>query len=144
LGKERFPGIKIGSSASVLIQGLLKANAHILARQVFVNIWGSFFDIIVIQGRKLLYYNSFKKQAVEDIVYFVLFVLEQLGFIPTEEVVTFMGDITTESEDYKLLYQFIDRLNFTNLFPFADFSPVFTEVLVHKYYTLFNLPFCES
>ena len=121
----------------------MKANAHILARQVFVNFWGGHFDIVVIQGRKLLYFNTFMKQAPEDIVYFVLFVLEQLGFVPTEEQITLLGDITTESPDYELLYQYIDRLNFANLFPFADFSPVFSGILVHRYFTLFNLPFCE-
>lgn len=143
LRDDLFPGSRIGCSATVLIQGLLKANAHILARQVFVNSWDSFFDIIVVQGRRLLYFNTFRKKAPEDIAYFVLFVLEQLGFIPAEEEITFMGDITSESDDYKLLSQYIDKISFANLFPFADFSPVFSEVLVHKYYTLFNLPFCE-
>jgi hypothetical protein len=142
LQEDLFPGIKIGCATTVLIQGLLKANAHILVRQVFVNVWGAYFDVLVIQGSRLLYYNTFRKQMPEDIVYFVLFVLEQLGFIPTEEEVTLIGDITTESDDFKLLFQYIERLNFSNLFPFADLSPVFSGVQVHKYYTLFNLPFC--
>ena len=122
---------------------MLKENAHILARQVFLNVWSSYFDIVVIQGRKLIYYNTFRKQAAEDLIYFVIYVLEQMGFVPSEEEVTLMGEILTDSDEYKLLNQYIDRLHFANLHPMAEFSPVFAEVLVHRYYTLFNLPFCE-
>ena len=143
LSAEWFRRAVPGSSASALIQGLLKDNAHILARQVFVNIWGSYFDIIVIQGSKLQYYNTFRKQAADDLVYFVVYVLEQMGFVPAEEMVTLMGDIIPDSEEYRLLAQFIDSLHFASLSDLAEFSPVFTEILVHRFYTLFNLPFCE-
>ncbi|NVO20008.1 MAG: DUF3822 family protein [Bacteroidetes bacterium] len=130
-------------SASILIQGLVKDNAHILTRQVFVNVWGSYFDIIIIQGRKLQYYNTFRKQAADDLVYFVVYVLEQMGFVPAEEVITLTGDIVSDSDEFRLLTQFIDRLHFAGMNELAEFSPVFSEVLVHKYFTLFNLPFCE-
>jgi len=143
LSEEWFRNAVAGCTASVLIQGLLRENAHILARQVFVNVWGSYFDIIVIQGRKLLYYNTFRKQAAEDLVYFIIYVLEQMGFVPADEEVTLMGDIVADSDEYRLLYQYIDRLHFASLHTLAEFSPVFAEVLVHKFYTLFTLPFCE-
>lgn len=143
LALDWFQVTKIGCSANILIQSLLRANAHILARQVFINLWGGHFDIIIIQGRKLLYYNTFKKSVPEDLVYYVLFVLEQLGFIPAEEELTLLGEIDQESNDYKLLYQYINSLQFGSAMPYAEFSPVFREVLTHKHYTLFNLPFCE-
>jgi len=141
---KRLNGIKAGSSATILIQSLLRANAHILARQVFVNVWSNNLDIIVIQGRRLLYFNSFRKNAPEDLVYYLVYVLEQMGFIPAEEEVTLMGDIDTDSADYRLMYQYIDRLHFAALSNDGEFSPAFAEVKVHKYFTLFNIPFCGS
>jgi hypothetical protein len=143
LSNEWFNSAYPGSSASVFIQSLLKDNAHILARQVFLNVWGSYFDIAVIQGRKLLYYNTFRKQAADDLVYFVIYVLEQMGFVPAEELVFLMGDINADSEEYKLLHQFVYKLHFAGMHDLAEFSPVFSEILVHRFYTLFNLPFCE-
>ncbi len=138
-----FTGVKINCTAAVLIQRLLTANSHILTRQVFINVWGEFFDIIIIQGYKLLYFNTFRKQAAEDLVYYIVYVLEQMGFIPAEEEVTLMGDILSESEEFRLLYQYIDILQFASLEGIAEFSPVFSEVPGHKYFTLYNLPFCE-
>lgn len=143
LSEEWFHDAVVGCTAAVLIEGLLRENAHILARQVFLNVWGSYFDIVVIQGRKLLYYNSFRKQSAEDLIYFTVYVLEQLGFVPAEEEVTLMGEIVADSDEYKLLYQYIDRLHFASLHSLVEFSPVFAEVRVHQFYTLFNLPFCE-
>lgn len=143
LALDWFQATKVGCSANILIQSLLRANAHILARQVFINLWAGHFDIIILQGRKLLYYNTFKKLVPEDLVYYVLFVLEQLGFIPAEEELTLLGEIDEDSSDYKLLYQYINSLQFGSAMPYAEFSPIFREVLVHKHYTLFNLPFCE-
>lgn len=141
--KKRFHLEKPGSSAAALIQGLLKDNAHILKRQVFLNIWGQSFDLLIIQGPRLQYYNTFQRQTPEDLLYYVIFVLEQLGFIPAEEEVLLMGEITAEDAEYKLLYQYVKYLEFVNLNTLADFSPVFSGILVHKFYTLFNLPFCE-
>jgi hypothetical protein len=143
LSGEWFNSAFAGSSASVFIQSLLKDNAHILARQVFLNVWGSYFDIAVIQGRKLLYYNTFRKQAADDLVYFVIYVLEQMGFVPAEELIFLMGDISAESEEYKLLHQFVYKLHFAGMHDLAEFSPAFSEIQVHRFYTLFNLPFCE-
>jgi hypothetical protein len=138
-----FAGINISCNAAVLIQHLLTANSHILTRQVFINVWAEYFDIIIIQGYKLLYFNTFRKQAAEDLVYYAIYVLEQMGFIPAEEEVTLMGDILSDSEEFKLLYQYIDILKFASLDGIAEFSPAFSEVPGHKYFTLFNLPFCE-
>ena len=143
VSRELFPGAALGCTASALIQGLLMANAHILARQVFIHTWGNYFDIVVIQGRRLLYFNTFIKHAPEDLAYYVIYVLEQLGFIPAEEQVVLMGDIAKDSDEFNLLYQYIDRIHFAGLDTDAGFSPVFSEVLVHRYYLLFTLPFCE-
>jgi len=141
--QRKFSKAKPGSSAAALIQGLLKDNAHILKRQVFINIWRHSFDIVIIQGTHLQYYNTFQRQTPEDLLYYVIFVLEQLGFIPAEEEVLLMGEISPDDADYKLLYQYVKYLEFVNLNSLADFSPVFSGVLVHQFYTLFNLPFCE-
>jgi len=138
-----FPGAVTGCSASTLISSLLRDNAHIPDRQVFVNLWEDYLDIAVIQGRQLVFYNTFRKKAAEDMVYYVVFVLEQLGFIPSEEKVTLMGAIDKDSDGYNLLNKYIDRLYFAGIGPEMGFSPAFAGVLVHKYYTLFNLPLCE-
>jgi hypothetical protein len=140
---SKFGILQPASTAGILIDSLLKANDHILARQVFLHLMGSYFDIIIIQGRKLLYFNTFRQSSPEDLVYFTIYVLEQLGFVPAEEIVTLLGDIESGDPGFQLLYQYIDRLSFVNNGSIADFSPVFSEVPVHKYYTLFNLPFCE-
>ncbi|MBK7174681.1 MAG: DUF3822 family protein [Bacteroidales bacterium] len=140
---SRFSVLQPGSTATALIQSLLRSNDHIIARQVFLNVMGGFFDVIIIQGRKLLYYNTFKRSAPDDLVYFTIYVLEQMGFVPSEEIVNLMGDIIAGDEDFKMLYHYIDRLNFANFGVQADFGTVFSDIPVHKYFTLFNLPFCE-
>ncbi len=143
LGEVWFAGVKPGSSCSCLLRTLLKSGRLEQFRKVYLNVWGGFFDLAVLQDGKLLYFNTFRQQSAEDLLYYVIFVLEQLGLVPGEEKITLLGDITADSPEFKLLYQYIQSLEFAGKNIEAEFSPFLSDVPFHKYFTLFNLPFCE-
>ena len=138
-----FTGSTSGSSSAALIQGLLSLNRSGQVRQVYLNSWGNYFDLVILQGAKLLYFNTFRQQAAEDLVYYVIFVLEQMGLVPGEEKITLLGDISIGSEAVNLLAQYIDSLEFAVPDDNARFSPALADAPYSKYFTLFNLPFCE-
>ena len=140
---EIFPGSFLRNAATVFVKGILRKHSQLIARQVFINIHRDFFEISVIQGLRLLYLNAFRYSSPSDVLYYVIFVLEQLGFVPSEEKVTLMGDISDNSTIYLQLKMYCGSLNFIAKPVELEYSDSFTGTDMHKYFTLLNIPLCE-
>jgi hypothetical protein len=138
-----FPGSLLRSAAAVFVKGIMRKHSNLIARQVFINIHSGFFEITVIQGLRLLYLNTFKYSAPSDVLYYVIFVLEQLGFVPSEEKVTLMGEITESSLIYTQLKMYCESLQFAEKPDELKFGEAFTNVAMHNYFILLNIPLCE-
>jgi hypothetical protein len=138
-----FPGSILRNSAAVFVKGILRKHSQLIARQVFINIHPDFFEISVIQGLRLLYLNAFRYSSPSDVLYYVIFVLEQLGFVPSEEKVTLMGDISNNSTIYLQLKMYCGSLNFIAKPVELEYSETFAGTEMHKYFTLLNIPLCE-
>lgn len=138
-----FPGSILRSAATVFVKGILRKHSLLIARQVFINVHAGFFEITVIQGLRLLYLNAFKYSAPSDVLYYVIFVLEQLGFVPSEERVTLMGDISESSIIYSQLKMYCESLQFVETPGELKFGEAFGGIALHNYFILLNIPLCE-
>ena len=138
-----FPGSILHAAPAVFIKGVVRNHAHLIARQVFINVYSSFFEITVIQGSRLLYLNTFRYNAPSDVLYYVIFVLEQLGFVPSEENITMMGDISMNETIFTQLKMYCASINFAAQPEGIDFAETFDGIEMHKYFTLLNIPICE-
>lgn len=138
-----FPGCILRNASAVFVKGILRKHSHLIARQVFINIHHGFFEITVIQGLRLLYLNAFRYMSPSDVLYYVIFVLEQLGFVPSEEKVTLMGEIAANSTIFLQLKMYCGSLNFITKPVELEYGEVFEEIGMHNYFTLLNMPICE-
>ena len=138
-----FPGSFLRSAPAVFVKGILRKHSRMISRQVFINIHPGFFEITVIQGVRLLYLNAFKYSAPSDVLYYVIFVLEQLGFVPSEEKVTLMGDITESSIVFTQLKVYCESLQFVEKPDELRVGESFAQIAMHTYFILLNIPICE-
>jgi len=135
---------RIHHHASVLIETLLLLNRHnINPMQVFVNVHTGFFDMVVINERKLRFYNSFAYNSVEDFIYFVLYVFEQLKLMPEKDMVTLSGQILKNSPIYDIMYKYIRYLTFAGPIGQVTESYILQDIEAYQYQTLFNSILCE-
>lgn len=138
-----FPGVIVKSAASVFVKGTMHQHSQATARQVFINIHRGYFEISVIQGSRLLYLNAFRYSAPADVLYYLIFLLEQLGFIPSEENITLMGDIMEGSEITEQLKIYCASIAFAERPESIQQGIAFAGVAMHTYFTLLNLSLCE-
>jgi hypothetical protein len=138
-----FPGSFLRCAAAVFVKGILHKQSQIFTRQVFINVHSGFFEITVVQGQRLLYLNAFRYSEPSDVLYYVIFVLEQLGFIPSEEKITLMGDITYSSVIYTQLEMYCESLRFVEKPEALYFGEKFTGIAMHHHFILLNIPICE-
>ncbi len=141
--RELFPGGTLHTAASVFVKGVMQNHSQLMARQIFINIYAAYFEITVIQGSRLLYLNTFRYSAPQDVLYYVIFVLEQLGFVASEEKITLMGEISEPSTIYDQLKIYCGTLNFAGVPEGIEYGDAFEGIGMHRYFTLFNIPLCE-
>lgn len=99
--------------AGAFIETILPRYRHSqLQNPVFVNISKGFFDIVILGEGKLRYCNSFNWKTNEDVSYFLIFVLDQLGLNPENVQVLLSGNVSPDSGLFSLLYRYIRHLSF--------------------------------
>lgn len=138
-----FPGSSLRSASAVFVKGIFRNYSQLISRQVFIDIHSGFFEIAIIQGSRLIYLNAFKYLAPADVLYYLIFVLEQLGFVPSEEKITLMGDITKESVIYTQMEMYCESLQFVEKPEILEYGETFARMALHNHFILLNLPICE-
>lgn len=138
-----FPGAFLHCAAAVFVKGVLRKHSRLISRQIFINMHSGFFEITVIQGLRVIYLNAFRYSASSDVLYYVIFVLEQLGFVPSEENVTLMGDISEQSVIFTQLKMYCESLGFVAMPDEIKYGDSISGTTMHPYFTLLNIPICE-
>ncbi len=135
---------QIHHHSSVFIESLLLVNRNsINPMQVYVNVHSDFFDLAVINDRKLRFYNTFAYTSAEDFIYFVLFSFEQLKLLPEQAAVTLSGEIAKNSTIYDILYKYIRTLTFAEPLAQVTDSYILHDVPACFSQILFNTILCE-
>lgn len=139
-----FPGYQLFSHASVLIESLLIINKNLPAyKKCYVNARNSYLDIIITEGRKLLYYNAFNYKTKEDFIYYLIFVLDQLKLNPEEIELILSGFIDKNSKLFELVYKYMRNIEFLQSPNTFNYSYIFNDIPSHHFSNLFNFYLCE-
>ena len=139
-----FPEAAVFHHSSAIIQSLyLKYMNQESDKHVFVNTGKSRVDILRLQGKKLEYFNSFRYNTAEDFMYYLIFVVEQLGLNPESVEMMMMGEVDKHSSLSDLVHKYIRNVHFIKRNEDFRYSFVFDQVPGHYYYNLLNASLCE-
>ena len=108
---ELFGAFDYLHSGTVLIQALLQGNTESREPVCFVHAADEQMDIIVLENKKLVYFNSFTYETKEDFIYFLLFALEQLNLDPTSVLVRLFGTLEEGDPYYDICYRYIQNVS---------------------------------
>lgn len=133
-----FSNIVFRHCSSVLIESMLAQSKNQTAKKVAVHIYATHFEVAVIEGKGLLFYNTFNYQTPEDFIYYLLFVYEQLQMNPETIEALFLGEVEKNSEIYTLTQKYIRNVKFGERNDTADYSYQLQTLPKHFYFTLFN------
>ena len=107
---EKFNSFKYYHYSTLLIEEFRKRINSSFNELVFLNINDKFIDLIYFKKNKLNFYNSFNYKSNEDILYYLLFSLDQLSLDKEKKLISCYGKITLDSELYELLYSYIKNI----------------------------------
>ena len=106
---ETFGAFEYKHFSSVLLENLLANEKNSEELKMYVHVANKHFEIIVIESGKLLLYNSFELQTKEDLIYYILFITEQLNLNPETFKLILLGTIQKNDD---LIYNSITIIIF--------------------------------
>jgi hypothetical protein len=140
----KFPKAIIRHNLYPLIEKSLKENRNFPDRkQVHLNFFRSYFELVVISGTKLLMCNQFNYSAESDVSYYVLYVFEQLKLPADSTELIFYGGIPQTNPIYQTFKKYIRKTSFAKPTSLFSYSYTFNQSPDHYFTTLLDLYKCE-
>lgn len=140
-----YPAARLMHHTGAVLETILPAYRHSeLQNPVFVNVKPGLFDLIILRDGKLRYCNSFSWQAHEDLVYYLVFVLDQLSLNPESVPVLVCGNVEAATPLFELLLRYIRHVDFlrNTLTPKTGIN--LPETADYKFIDLLNPELCVS
>ena len=106
---DNFGSFNFYHYSTLLIKKLIKYNKE-KESCLYVNLQEESFQVLIIKKNKLLYYNNFDFKKKEDILYFLLFVIEQNKIDSNKSKLYLIGKIDLKSDAYLLISKFISNV----------------------------------
>jgi hypothetical protein len=140
-----FPRAQVCHVSSLLIESIWMNFKNLITdKRIFILVREEAFNMVIFDRKQLVYSNAFHFRAPEDFIYYVIFVMEQLNLNPEEVPVTLLGDISTKTPHFDLIYKYIRNVDFALRSESASYSYVFDDIPGHSFYTLLNPVLCGS
>ena len=106
---DNFGSFNFYHYSTFLIKKLIKYNKE-EDSSLYVNLQEESFQVLIIKKKRLLYYNNFDFNNKEDILYFLLFVIEQNKIDNNKSKLYLIGKIDFNNDVYILISKFISNL----------------------------------
>lgn len=119
---------------SCFIQGLL-ANEY---EELSISIHPELFSIGLLQNRKIKFINTFPYSSIDDILYFVLFVMDELGLSAETTSVTVWSNQDEVEEIKGLLKNYINQVKTGDRPNNLQFPEAFDSLPKHHSFDLFS------
>ncbi|MBR9915007.1 MAG: DUF3822 family protein [Algicola sp.] len=104
---ETFGSFDYKHASTVLIETILQKYHNDNEPTLFVNVNPTSFEIVCMNGDKLIFYNTFEYSTKEDFIYYILFTIEQLE-LDTETIKTVLsGSINEDDALFGILYKYV-------------------------------------
>ena len=136
------PQIIDRNNSNILITQLIKQYNNLTKKNVFLFVKESKIEIIVLQKEKLFFQNTFSWISENDVLYFVLFLYEQLELEPEEAELYIFGKVDQGDKIYSLLYDYIRNIKFGEISKNLSFSKELSSINDHQHFGLFSQLLC--
>ncbi len=142
LYRSFFPDIKIMHAAMPLLESVLTNDKNENSEKAYITIRPKSMELAFTKNGSLLYYNTFNYTTSEDVIYYLLFALEQLKLNPETIALQLMGEVEKNDSVYSIIHKYVRNVSFMPRSKRFEFSYRFSELPDHAFYTLYTQYLC--
>ena len=136
-----YPQHQLKHSLTVLSKLMISAE-EFTKENIILSVHSDHIELVVKQDNKVVLANQFSVKTPEDILYYLLFVMEQYQFNPLFVTVSVLGNVNADSSLISSLKKYIKNIRLAKGHKSLNWSEV-QGMPQHFNYTLINRLFCE-
>jgi len=125
---------------SAFLAGIVQQRRAGTQRSLYLNLGEQELTLAVL-GQQLEYCNVFAFATAEDVVYYTILVMQELGLNPDQDEVTVWGELTHDSTVFALLRTYLRQIRFGSRPLDAQYSYRLNDVFEHRYFDVLSLHF---
>ena len=135
------PGSRLLHHTSAVLAGLLQQRGPAAARRLYLIVGQRELTLVLLDQQRLEFCNVFAFSSAEDVLYYTILVMQELGLNPDQDELTIWGELTSDSALFELLRTYIRHLRFGSRPYDLQYSYRLNEVLEYQYFDLLSLHF---
>lgn len=140
----KFPKAVLRHNLYPLVERTIKDNKNYPDRkQVHLNFFKSYFELVVISGTKLLLCNQFNYSLDNDVIYYVLYVFDRLKLSPDATELIIHGSFQQSAPLYQAFRQYVRKTVFARPNSVFTYSYTFSQQPDYYFTSLLDLYKCE-
>ncbi len=136
-----FPSVKLFHSSTSMMN-IFFHHPLLIHSKIWTHIHPNYIEIIAKNHKEFLFYNTFDIQTSLDILYYLLFCIEQLQLNPKETTVHISGNISPEHSIFKLLPRYIYSIQLVHHHPKIHILPIDSSLISHYHFITLNHYLC--
>lgn len=125
---ELYKNVEIFHSGSIFVNSVSESNSSV----VHLNLVHHNLEILVMNGKQIAYYNLFETQTGEDILFYSLFAMEQIGLDTNKVELKTYGQLLANTKVFQIFKKYVRHV-----------SVGLKDEEYLENYSLFNLSKCE-
>ena len=100
--------------SSIILEKVKLNEKNTTNPSLYLNINVNHMELTYFVKNKLVFYNRFDFSTKEDLIYYLLFTIDQLKLNPEEIPVVITGNITENDDNYMIIYKYIRNVSVFN------------------------------
>ena len=111
---------------------------------MYVGLNPGFFDVACVGDGKLKLYNTFQYTNESDLLYYIIFACNQLGFDTRQIPIYLSGEMSSKLSYYEILKQYIPGTKFDEVVGVPSLAPGLKQLGTVRFLNLLNVQMCAS
>ena len=111
---EMFDSFIYKHYSSIILEKVKLNEKNTATPSLYLNINVNHMELIYFVKNKLVFYNRFDFNTKEDLIYYLLFSIDQLKLNPEEIPIVITGDISKDDDNYMIIYKYIRNVSVFN------------------------------
>lgn len=147
---QMFSSAKVYHSATAMMH-LFFYHPSLIHSKIWIHIHPNYIEVIAKNHdhthsaqKKLLCYNIYDTRTTIDILYYILFCMEQLSFDASQTDVYLSGNISLQHSIFQILHKYVHTVQIVHHHPKLHILPVDTSLISHHHFITLNHHLCVS
>jgi hypothetical protein len=140
--ERTFPNASVRHAGAVTIS-LLFGHQALLPADLYLNIGDSFIELAAKEKNGLLFYNVFGYESNDDVLYYILFMMEQFNLNPLHVKLAIAAERAVTDDLIKNIKKYVKQVGFCVVDPSIKMRGDMSSLPHHYYFGLLSQHVCE-